>query len=837
MDAGALRALFLGDDTKGQFSRFLVAGGVSTVVNYLIFAVLNLGFGMGYLVASAVGYVSGFVVGFVLNKRYTFKSGAGWKAEALKTFAVYGSSLVLNLSALAFLVKQAGMPPLHANVAAIGVSTIANFLGLKFISFRPLSKTLPRAFFSRAFLAALSLKIAASFLFGADVFVKGFVPFVSYFVGNPLSNPYDHFFYGSFVHNAFPYPPMMLLIAAVPRLALYSLLSPDWAVVGFLEAFSIKLALLAADLAIFFFLCKILKGSEQQVLNFYWLSPVLFYISYIHGQLDAIPVALLFASIFLLFRNNTMAAFSVLGFAVASKTTMAAVVPIYLIYLSKRQGLKSVAAHGLALAASYGAVLLPYVFSAGFQRMVLSAPEQGRIFELSVSFGDLVLYVVPIVYAVLLLRFFLFNFVTKRALLMFIALVFTAFVTLVPPAPGWYFWSLPFIAYFFVAENRFSPRLYWLLNAAILLFLLFSRASDFPQSFQLLFPAACSWPNAHAAIQSIAGAPAADLVSDLAFSGVFAAMAMAAWLIYKNGVRSRLLNLQQNTVIAIGIAGDSGSGKTTLANSLARLFAPNALVVCGDDMHRWERGDDNWKGLTHLNPLANKLHEDARQVVNLKRGYRVKRSFYDHSNGKFTEQNIIEPRKFMIFEGLHYLYTESLRNAFDIRIFLDPDPDLKLHWKLLRDVTIRKHSKKKVLAQVKNRQEDLAHHINPQREFADIVVSFKPRNPRHRLGDGGEGVKTVLEVECRNSLDLNAFAAAISSPALRCKLQPGLVTQKLEISGRASEQAISDAAGVLVPDHNELLLSEDPHWDSGYGGILQLLVLFQYQSLLEAGSP
>ena len=122
------------DSIKGQVSRFLIAGGITTLVNYLIFAALFF-LSFNYIVSSAVGYASGFCLGFILFKRFTFKSQGNWKTEAVKQIIVYSFSLALNLYALYALVHYINLSPLFANVVAIALSTITNFLGMKFFVF------------------------------------------------------------------------------------------------------------------------------------------------------------------------------------------------------------------------------------------------------------------------------------------------------------------------------------------------------------------------------------------------------------------------------------------------------------------------------------------------------------------------------------------------------------------------------------------------------------------------------------------------------------------------------------------------------------------------------
>ncbi len=830
------RRLLNADSTPSQFSRFLIVGGISTLVNYTVFAVLYF-LGLGYLLASAIGYITGFVIGFIFNKQFTFKSNNTWHMEALKQTAVYALSLLLNLSVLYLLVTKLGLAPLVANIIAIGISTITNFISMKFFVFTKNKFELPNIFYSKLFITVLFIKIATAFFFGADVLINGFIPFVGYFVDSGFSDPYNYFFFNQLA-NAFPYPPFMLAILSIPRVAFAFLMQGSWQHVGLIEIFIAKLPLLLADITIFYVLCKLLEGKEKQVLYYYWLSPVLFYISYLEGQLDALPIALLFISIYFLYRNKLLYTFLFLGLAAATKTNIAAIVPVFLIYLWKRtHNISKILSHTIVLAATYLVFVLPFLISKGFIGMVINAPEQFRALDFAFNFNQLTIYLVPVIYLALLIKFGAFRYITKRALLMFIALVFTVFVTLVPPATGWYYWSLPFIAYFFTVENKFRPALFWLLNAVILSFVLLTPSSDVFQTLQIIHPPASTWPPLFTTISSVIGLEKAKLIVDLSFAMIFVLLGTIAWLIYQNGIRNKLINMQENTHITIGIAGNSGSGKTTLSKILEDLFQANALVIHGDDMHKWERGNKNWQIFTPLNPLANKLHEDVKQAIELKKGYRVGRQLYDHATGKFTEKTLLEPKKFIIFEGLHYFYIENMRKMLDLKIFLNPNPELVLHWKLIRDMKERRYSKAKVLQQIAKRRKDLQKHVNPQQEFADIIFSLQLINPIKKLGDENEKLNYDLNIECKNNIDLTTFAAVLQSIShLKIEIEPGLVKQRIKIQGEILSEQIKRAAEVLVPDYNEIILNDAQTWHSNYNGIVQLFITFYYQSILEVNS-
>ena len=89
-----------------------------------------------------------------------------------------------------------------------------------------------------------------------------------------------------------------------------------------------------------------------------------------------------------------------------------------------------------------------------------------------------------------------------------------------------------------------------------------------------------------------------------------------------------------NRVIAI--AGPSGVGKTTIANLLKISFeCDKAVVISGDDLHLWERGDDNWNHYTHLNPEANNIKKGVHDITQLKKDKEIYRNVYCHETGKF----------------------------------------------------------------------------------------------------------------------------------------------------------------------------------------------------------
>lgn len=177
-----------------------------------------------------------------------------------------------------------------------------------------------------------------------------------------------------------------------------------------------------------------------------------------------------------------------------------------------------------------------------------------------------------------------------------------------------------------------------------------------------------------------------------------------------------------NRVIAI--AGPSGVGKTTIANLLKISFeCDKAVVISGDDLHLWERGDDNWNHYTHLNPEANNIKKGVHDITQLKKDKEIYRNVYCHETGKFIRDVNFLPKKNIIHEGLHALYAE-FKDISDVRIYVSTNNDLKVKWKLLRDVHKRGYSKEQVVSAINKRIPDEERYILPQKNDADLLVKF-----------------------------------------------------------------------------------------------------------------
>ena len=102
-------------------------------------------------------------------------------------------------------------------------------------------------------------------------------------------------------------------------------------------------------------------------------------------------------------------------------------------------------------------------------------------------------------------------------------------------------------------------------------------------------------------------------------------------------------------------------------------------------------------------------------------------SFVDHNRTDETVE--IFPTKVIIVEGILIFQNPTLRDMFDIKIFVETDADVRILRRALRDVEERGRTLQSVVTQylttVKPMHEQ---YVEPRRKFADIIVLEGGRN-------------------------------------------------------------------------------------------------------------
>ena len=687
---------------------------------------------------------------------------------------------------------------------------------------------------SPLFIFGLVIKLYSSVFFVSANYTQLFVPFVKYFTESHFANPYTYF-YSLHALNVFPYPQLMLYIMAVPGYLFSSLLPVGYFVVTKSEILVYHLPILLADITILLVLSRWLKNKQRELLVLYWLSPILLYINYLHSQLDVIPIALVFVFLFFLFKERWLLSFLFLGAAIATKFHIIIILPFVLVYLVRQY--KSAA---LAITCS-NVVLLVFIFinnlslfTPGFQTLVFQNREQFKLFDLQIVFGTgVTLYVIPLAYTVLFLHSLTFKRFNRDTFVMFLGFSFGLLTLLIPPMPGWYYWIIPFFIYFYIKNDHSSKIPFYLLIASYFVYFATTEHSDYFAIFAALAPTVATWPNLFTLLTQYN--LDAHVVSNLALTGLQAVLFINVLWLYRRGVEESKKRKLYNMPYLIGIAGDSGSGKSTLAELLSNVFnKQNVAIVSGDAMHKWERGNPMWQKLTHLNPGANSLHTDLQYARALQAGNDVYRRHYDHHTGTFTVPERLESKKVVIFEGLHSLYLTPMQQALDLKIFIMPEEQLRIHWKVYRDMRERGYSRDRVIEQIEVRADDSNEFIASQAKNANVVISLK--SAVDITGQYGNDIELDIFLELRvdTAVHLERFVERIESlPEIGIEHSFTADAQTVRFFGDCTAAAIEQLSYELTPELYDIGMIT-PEWEPGYNGIEQLFICYYILESLRA---
>ncbi len=185
--------------------------------------------------------------------------------------------------------------------------------------------------------------------------------------------------------------------------------------------------------------------------------------------------------------------------------------------------------------------------------------------------------------------------------------------------------------------------------------------------------------------------------------------------------------MPEHTPLIIGIAGGSGSGKTTVAQAI--------LQRVGHERISFLQHDAYYKDLSRLPPVQraefnfdhpNSLDTELliRNIQQLKNGQPAEIPIYDFSTHSRTDRTyIIEPRPVILIEGILIFTEASLRELFDVKIYVDTDPDIRFIRRLKRDIAERGRSTESVIKQYLATVRPMhLEFVEPSKRYADVII-------------------------------------------------------------------------------------------------------------------
>lgn len=189
--------------------------------------------------------------------------------------------------------------------------------------------------------------------------------------------------------------------------------------------------------------------------------------------------------------------------------------------------------------------------------------------------------------------------------------------------------------------------------------------------------------------------------------------------------------------VIIGVAADSGCGKSTFLRRVTGIFGTEVskthtpvgdfiTVICLDDFHTHDRMGRKVAQVTALDGAANNFDLMASQVKALKEGKSIMKPIYNHETGAIDPCELIEPNHVIVIEGLHPMYDKRVKDALDFTVYLDLADEVKIAWKIQRDMAERGHTLENILASIESRKPDFQKFVDPQKQDCDVVMEILP---------------------------------------------------------------------------------------------------------------
>ena len=308
---------------------------------------------------------------------------------------------------------------------------------------------------NKLFHFGLIVKIFLIFYFTPTINNDLFLPFIRSTLENPSFDPWSNYLLSNGNVEAFPYGIIMLITYS--PLCLFGEFVDKY--IYDINAFELgfKLTSLIFDyllLIILFYLVN--KKSTSLLLLSYWLSPIVIFTNFIHGQLDIVPISLLIFSAFLIKLNKYSISGLTIGIAISSKFSILIALPFFLIYIYKKRGFEKELYRFISFLSLTTSILnLPFFSSDGFSRMVLQTKELDRIYTLFINYGpEIKVYILPVVFVFSLYLFWRLDRITQDLFLVSVGIGFLSILVFIPPATGWILWVIPFLIYYLITFKK-----------------------------------------------------------------------------------------------------------------------------------------------------------------------------------------------------------------------------------------------------------------------------------------------------------------------------------------------------------------------------------------------
>lgn len=180
-------------------------------------------------------------------------------------------------------------------------------------------------------------------------------------------------------------------------------------------------------------------------------------------------------------------------------------------------------------------------------------------------------------------------------------------------------------------------------------------------------------------------------------------------------------------MLVISLSGGSGSGKTTLARHIISRFPEGMMTLLPMDAYYKDHtylSDDQKMKHNFDHPDAMDFELLIEHLRKLKKGVPVERPAYSFITcSRQPDTFTVSPAEIILLEGLMSMTSKDLRDAADVKIFIDATENNRLERIVARDKEERGRTRQMVEERFFRTVQPMHEKfIEPFRRFADMII-------------------------------------------------------------------------------------------------------------------
>jgi uridine kinase len=177
----------------------------------------------------------------------------------------------------------------------------------------------------------------------------------------------------------------------------------------------------------------------------------------------------------------------------------------------------------------------------------------------------------------------------------------------------------------------------------------------------------------------------------------------------------------------IGVAGGTGSGKTTVTEKVLEAAGVGSVATLAQDSYYRDQTDlkpSDRKKINYDHPDAFDWDLLVAHLETLRDDEPVFSPIYDFTNDNRSSNTVpVMPAPIIVLEGILVLYDPRLRDLFNLKIFVDADPDVRFIRRLERDVRERGRTPENVIHHyLESVRPSHLQFTEPTKRYADLII-------------------------------------------------------------------------------------------------------------------